>query len=542
MERPLLRRRLIKSVSGIAAVGLVGGLATALMGGGSASATTISATLNTTCTIPVAGAEEYSAVVKATVPDSAKVGDTVQLQNFSISILLNVATTDALQILGATTLEGSITAGATLTNASPSTLSITAAVPVTSVPQTTDANGDGPAFTITATGISPTATMTSVGTAKLTATTVNAVFNPKNAAGASVLPAAKQNIPCTFDAGDNLLLGSIPVTAAATPTPAPTAVPTPVPTAVPTPKPTAVPTPVPTAVPTPAPTAVPTPVPTAVPTPKPTAVPTPVPTAVPTPAPTAVPTPVPTAVPTPVPTPVPTAVPTPVPTPVPTAVPTPKPTAVPTPAATAVPTPKPTAVPTPAPTAVPTPAPTAVPTPAPVTTLTHINFAANGTITLPTVNGSGKVGPGLVSTDVNLKGGTFTGVTTLPNMSISGSLFGFIPLSMVASFNQVGPLTGQLAKGATDLTADLQANIGVVSVKALGILPLTSTGCRTAAPVSIHLASNGKGQFSPFTGGNVAAKFAIGNLTDCGALTGILNGIFPGSNNTISLTLVTKDS
>ncbi|SOD71549.1 hypothetical protein SAMN05892883_1056 [Jatrophihabitans sp. GAS493] len=458
MERPLLRRRLIKSVSGVAAVAVVGGLATALLGGGSAMASSISATLNTTCTIPVAGAEKYSAVVKATVPDSAKVGDTVQLQNFSISILLNVATTDALQILGAKTLEGSITAGASLTNASPSTLSITAAVPVTAVPQTTDANGDGPAFTITATGVSPTATMTSAGTAKLSATTVNAVFNPKNAAGTSVLPAAKQTIPCSFDAGDNLLLGSIPVTAGTAATP------------------------------------VPTPVPTA--TPKPVA------------------TPVPTATPKPVATPVPTATPKPVATPVPTA------------------TPKPVA----------TPVPTAVPTPAPVSTITHINFAANGTIGLPTVKGSGKVGPGLVSTDVNLKGGTFTGTTTLPNMNISGTVFGFVPLTMVASFNQVGTLTGKLAAGATDLTADLKANIGVLSVKAAGILPLTVSSCHTAAPVSIHLASNGKGQFSPFTGGTVSSTFAIGNLADCGALTGLLNGIFPGNANTLSLNLVAQDS
>ncbi|SDI78448.1 hypothetical protein SAMN05444157_0144 [Frankineae bacterium MT45] len=451
MERPLLRRRLIKTVSGVAAVGLVGGLATALMGGGSAmAATTITATLNTTCTIPVAGAEEYSAVVKATVPDSAKVGDTVQLQNFSISILLNVATTDALQILGATTLEGSITAGATLTNASPSTLSITAAVPVTSVPQTTDKNGDGPAFTITATGVSPTATMTTAGTAKLSATTVNAVFNPKNASGTSVLPAAKQNIPCTFDAGDNLLLGSIPVTAGTTATPAPTAAPTSAPA--------------------------------------------------------------PTATPKPVATPVPTATPKPVATPVPTA------------------TPKPVA----------TPVPTAAPTPAPVSTTTHINFTANGTIGLPTVKGSGKVGPGLVSTDVNLKGGTFTGTTTLPNMNISGTVFGFVPLSMVASFKQVGALSGKLAPGATDLTADLKADIGVVSVKAAGILPLTVSTCHVATPVSIHLASNGKGQFSPFTGGTVSSTFAIGNLADCGALTSLLNGIFPGNSNTLTLNLAAQ--
>ncbi|WP_157749298.1 DUF6801 domain-containing protein [Jatrophihabitans sp. GAS493] len=443
-------------------VGLAAGVTAALMGGGSAaSAATINATINTTCTIPVAGAEEYAANISATIPDTAKVGDSVTLQNFKISILLNVATTDALQILGATTLEGSITAGATLTNASPSNLSITATVPVTAVPQDQDANGDGPAFTITATGPSPTATLTSAGTATLTATTVAAVFNPKNAAGTSVLPVAKQNIPCTFDSGQSLVLGSIPVAAAATPTPVPV-------------------TPKPTPVVTPAPTPVATPVPTPVVTPKPTPVVTPAPTPVPTP----------------------------------------------------VVTPKPTPVVTPAPTPAPTPG---------GGTLTHINFTANGTIGLPTISGSGKVGPGLVSTDVNLKGGTFTGTTTLPDITINGSLAGFIPLTIVSSFTQLGPLTGQLAPGATDLTADLKANLGVKSVKALGILPLTSGNCTTASPVSIHLASNGKGQFSPFTGGTVSSTFAIGKLANCGLLTDILNGIFPGNANTLTLNLVTQD-
>ncbi|SDI78464.1 hypothetical protein SAMN05444157_0145 [Frankineae bacterium MT45] len=469
MERTLMRRRAIKSVAGVTVVGLAAGVTAALMGGGSAaSAATINATINTTCTIPVAGAEDYSANISATIPDSAKVGDSVTLQNFQISILLNVATTDALQILGATTLQGSITAGATLTNASPSSLSITATVPTTAVPQDQDANGDGPAFTITATGPSPTATLTSAGTATLTATTVNAVFNPKNAAGTSVLPVAKQTIPCTFDSGQSLVLGSIPVSAAATPTP----------------------------VVTPAPT--PTPVVTPAPTPTPVVTPAPTPTPVVTPAPT------------------------------------------PTPVVTPKPTPTPVVTPNPTPTPVVTPAPTPTPTPG-GGTLTHINFTANGTIGLPTISGSGKVGPGLVSTDVNLKGGTFTGTTTLPDITINGSLAGFIPLTIVSSFNQIGLLTGQLAPGATDLTADLKANLGVKSVKALGILPLTSGNCTTAAPVSIHLASNGKGQFSPFTGGTVSSTFAIGKLANCGLLTDVLNGIFPGNANTLTLNLVTQD-
>ncbi|SOD71147.1 hypothetical protein SAMN05892883_0726 [Jatrophihabitans sp. GAS493] len=217
------KRKLIKSVSGVTVVGLVAGLATAAVavvsGAAVASAvttTTISKTLNTTCTIPVAGAQQYTAVVKATIPTSAKVGDKVALQNFSISVKLNVATTDALQILGATTLQGSIKSAATLSHATPSPLSITATVPTTAVPQTVDANGDGPAFSITATGTSPTATFTSAGTATLTATTVSAVFNPKNAAGTSVLPVAKQAIACSFNTGQSLVLATIPVAATTT--------------------------------------------------------------------------------------------------------------------------------------------------------------------------------------------------------------------------------------------------------------------------------------------------------------------------------------
>ncbi|SDI78408.1 hypothetical protein SAMN05444157_0142 [Frankineae bacterium MT45] len=489
----LKRRRLIQSVAGVAAVGLVAGLASAITSGSAASAQTFNVQLAASCTIPVAGAEVYQATLSATLPDQIHVGDTLGLGDPKISILLNSATTDALQILGATTLQGTITASAHVTNVDKPDQSINADVPPTAVPQTTDANGDGPPFTISASAVSPTATVTSAGVATLTATTVSAVFDPKNAAGTSVLPVAKRNIPCTFVAGQDLTLGSVTILPAVTPTPAPTAVPTPAPTAVPTPKPTTAPTPAPTAVPTP--------------------VPTPISTMVPTPTPTVVP-------------------PTPAPTPVATPAPTPAPTAVPTPST----------LPTPTPTAVPTPAPTAVPTPTPAPSLTHLDFDANGTITLPTINGKGKVGPGLVSTDVNLKNGTFSGTTTLPDITVNGSLFGFIPLTTVASFTELGPLTGQLAKGATDLVADLKANIGVKSVKALGILPLTSGSCHTASPVSIHLASNGKGEFSPFSGGTVSSTFAIGSLTDCGLLTGILNAIFPGPNNSLSLNLVTKDS
>ncbi|SDI84808.1 hypothetical protein SAMN05444157_0456 [Frankineae bacterium MT45] len=799
MGRPRLRLRTRRSVAGLAVVGLAAGVTAILAGGTSpAAAAAIDATVPTTCTIPVAGAESYDARISATIPDGAVVGDTVSLQNFKISIVLNVATTDALQILGATTLEGSITAGATLTNASPSNLSIVATVPVTPVPQTQDANGDGPEFTITASGPSPTATLTSAGTAVLTATTVNAVFNPKNAAGASVLPAAKQIIPCKFNAGDNLVLASIPVSGPLPPTPVgdlapysvsvqltgPSAVEAGSPaTYVATSRYTSGPysgqlfgasatfvddttgttlcytsgpcvvtfptagithhvhadvashficcvssgdpgyvagpsnivdtevVPVGTVLPTPTPAPGP-------PTPSPAPTPTPLPVRqhVTLTGPTSAPaeatpftytatTQLPvgrisfydgttllvtstaasgtatsfterlylssgthnliatteswngldyggrdnvsntlTVVIAPVlPTPLP-PLPSPSPTPVTDLAPwgvamqlqgpstvtvgtkatyaasayyttgplsgqavgqslqyideatgatlcdtsgpcdVTFPTAfvthhvhaflrntftccvssgnpghtdatsntvdtvvVPGPVVTPIlsPTPAPT---TPTPTPAPTPSPTPsipfdpTPSPSPAPHLTHIDFTATGTIGLPTVNGTGKVGPGTISTDVNLKGGSFTGTSSIPDITVNASLFGFIPTTIVSSFTQVGLLTGQLAPGATDVTADLKANLGVKSVKALGVLPLTSGNCSTASPVSIHLASNGKGQFSPFTGGTLSSTFAIGKLANCGLLTDLLNAIFPGNANTLTLKLAAKGS
>ncbi|SOD71554.1 hypothetical protein SAMN05892883_1061 [Jatrophihabitans sp. GAS493] len=499
MHQPLMRRKSVRAVAGATAFGLAAGFTAILSGGGgAASAATLTKTINTTCTIPVAGAEEYSANISATIPDSAVVGDSVTLQNFKISILLNVATTDALQILGATTLQGTITAGATLTNATPSDLGITATVPTTAVPQTQDANGDGPPFSITATGPSPTAVLTSPGTATLTATTVAAFFDPKNAAGTSVLPAAKRNIPCTFDAGQSLVLGSIPVTAPTpVPTPVPTAVPTPVPTPVPTAVPTPVPTPVPTAVPTPVPTAVPTPVPTAVPTPVPTAVPTPVPTAVPTPVPTAVPTPVPTAVPTPVPTAVPTPVPTAVPTPVPTAVPTPVPTAVPTPVPTAVPTPVPTAVPTPVPTAVPTPVPTAVPTPAPAG---HHDFTFTGSASAAGLTIG--FGPGKASVDVSGTGAV-TGTASIPTKTVTVYLYGWVPVTIKVAITP-GPVSGTFTGGKWAFSVPV--SVSIPSASLFGVIPLipAGTAVSTVSPSTLALT---QGSGLNFTGSLKLSKF-----------------------------------
>ncbi|SDJ43867.1 hypothetical protein SAMN05444157_3364 [Frankineae bacterium MT45] len=174
--------------------------------------TVISKKINIKCSLVLVGLMDYQATVTGSLPATGQVGQQVTLSSLKIAVLFDVGTTDFFQILGGASITGSLTAGATLSNASPSTLSMTATVPSTPIPQSVDANGDGPPFTITGAGTAPSATLSAAGTATLALTTFSAFLNPTDAAGASIWPASKRSISCTINPGQNLVLGSIAVT------------------------------------------------------------------------------------------------------------------------------------------------------------------------------------------------------------------------------------------------------------------------------------------------------------------------------------------
>ncbi|SDJ46873.1 hypothetical protein SAMN05444157_3511 [Frankineae bacterium MT45] len=211
--------------------------------------------------------------------------------------------------------------------------------------------------------------------------------------------------------------------------------------------------------------------------------------------------------------------------------PTPGPTSTPVP--TTTPTPSGTPVPTgtPLPTTRPTPLPTARPTPV-ADPIVHLTYAVSGTVTDPQFNATGAVGPGSLVADLHQASGNFAGSVTLPDTTIRGTVFGFIPLTFVIGVAPSAPFTGVTAPGLT--SGDVTAGLQVKSVGLLG-LALPASTCKTAAPASLHLA----GALTT-SGGTLSSVFAIGKFTGCGALSGLVESLITGSNNTIRLTLTQK--
>ncbi|SDI85809.1 hypothetical protein SAMN05444157_0506 [Frankineae bacterium MT45] len=211
----------------------------------------------------------------------------------------------------------------------------------------------------------------------------------------------------------------------------------------------------------------------------------------------------------------------------------PKPAATPTPRNAPTPTPvKPATSPTPAPRTSVGAAPPAV-----VPKVVATAYSLNGTFTLPSVSGAGRLGPGTLRVRPAAADGSFTGTLTVPPAVIEGTLFGFVPITVTAAFTPVGAVTGRVSANLS-ATADSIFSVSLKSVKLFGLLPVTSSGCRTKSPVTLHLASGGAGTFDPTTGGGLSGQLSIGEFTGCGAATAALNAVVPGAGSSVSFSVL----
>ncbi len=152
------------------------------------------------------------------------------------------------------------------------------------------------------------------------------------------------------------------------------------------------------------------------------------------------------------------------------------------------------------------------------------------TLTQGPINVSGSIGA-----KINLRTQAFTGDVKLNNTRANLKLAGFVPVTAQVGFVAAGPTTGTLKNGV--LRAQTKQTIRLPQLYLFGSVPVAGAGgCRTKVPTTIALQSRSS-QFQPLKGGEIFGAYTIGELVDCGALTGIISPLAQGSGNTISVNL-----
>lgn len=177
-----------------------------------------------------------------------------------------------------------------------------------------------------------------------------------------------------------------------------------------------------------------------------------------------------------------------------------------------------------------------VTTSAPAPTIVKYKYALTGSSDLKTLTKGSVPLKGDVVADLNVSTGAYTGTTVLVDAPASLKALGFLPITAVIGFTEIGGTSGALTGGV--LTANTKQNIRLKSAKSLGINLIGNGTCQTKTPSAIALKS-GSG-FQPTVGGTVTGTYSISALTGCGLLNGLVSGLTAGSGNTITAKLTPK--
>ncbi len=203
MPRPArsLARRLAAGASVFGAVA-----ATALALAPAAVAAEASVALTYSCVFPTS-TSDVGVVISATLPDTATAGEPIPVDGFSAQVSVPRSAFGLLPVLGATSIDGTGSVSATVTDAAGTARSVTAdglTVPSTPLPATGDlvvvASGPFPAFTVDAPG---TATV-------VADRTFTARLTPRTSSGGTTL-IGTFDVPCTLKAGQDPTLGTVDV-------------------------------------------------------------------------------------------------------------------------------------------------------------------------------------------------------------------------------------------------------------------------------------------------------------------------------------------
>jgi hypothetical protein len=164
------------------------------------------------------------------------------------------------------------------------------------------------------------------------------------------------------------------------------------------------------------------------------------------------------------------------------------------------------------------------------------SYAVRGSTHIKAVNSTLALGPGKLTSTVDLTTSTITAATlTLPSASASFKEFGFIPVTATTALVQDGSATGTVSFSKNTVTVTTGVTIKLTGLKVAGISLPIGKRCETAKPASITVTS--QSGFTVLGGGTVAGAYTIPRFSHCGLATALINLTIPGAGNTITLTL-----
>lgn len=168
-------------------------------------------------------------------------------------------------------------------------------------------------------------------------------------------------------------------------------------------------------------------------------------------------------------------------------------------------------------------------------TVITATYPVTGSTHLARLNTTLALGPGTLSSTLDLTTGALTGSLTLPPSTGSFKELGFVPVTVTTELVPVGQITGTASLANNTVSTTSQALIKINSLKVAGISIPVGNNCETAQPTTI--AVNSAAGFNLLTGGTLTGTYSIPLFSHCGLATGLINLSIPGPGNTISLTL-----
>jgi hypothetical protein len=164
-----------------------------------------------------------------------------------------------------------------------------------------------------------------------------------------------------------------------------------------------------------------------------------------------------------------------------------------------------------------------------------VTYPVTGSTYIKAINSTLSLGPGTLTSTVDLKTSAVSANLSLPAATGSFKELGFIPVTATTEFIQDAAATGTANLKTNKVSVTSKTTLRITKLSVAGLPIQVGRDCETRTPASITVKS--KRGFTVLGGGNLAGTYTIPRFSHCGLATPLINLTIPGSGNTITLTL-----